>query len=113
MQQAGAQLTVIEKTHPVRPIPMLPNRGAPYIPPAPIPPPEYDGTYKGKLAVTNMEDYGVIRFLCKSTTAVACTVHTWTDCLILLGPGTWSSKDIMRHELGHCAGWPSDHPGAR
>jgi hypothetical protein len=92
---------------------MPPNRGAPYIPPAPIPPPEYDSTYKGKLAVTNMEDYGVIRFLCKSATAIACTVHTWTDCLILLGPGTWSSKDIMRHELGHCAGWPSDHPGAR
>jgi hypothetical protein len=96
---------------PARPAPPL---SAPLIPNViPMPPPEFDTPYKGKLTVTNMEDYGVIRFICKSTSAVACTVHTWGECLILLGPGTWSNKDVMRHELGHCNGWSNNHEGAR
>jgi hypothetical protein len=24
----------------------------------------------------------------------------------------WNSDIIIRHELGHCNGWPADHPGA-
>jgi hypothetical protein len=97
-------------TKPARPAPPL---SAPMIPHAPAPPIEFDGPYKGRLTVTNLEDYGIIRYICKNPTAVACAIHTSGNCLILLGPGTWSNKDVMRHELGHCQGWPADHPGAR
>jgi hypothetical protein len=97
-------------TKPARPAPPL---SAPMIPHAPAPPIEFDGPYKGRLTVTNLEDYGIIRYICKNPTAVACAIHTPGNCLILLGPGTWSNKDVMRHELGHCSGWPADHPGAR
>jgi hypothetical protein len=95
---------------PARPAPPL---AAPMIPMAPIPPVEFDGPYKGRLTVTNLEDYGIIRYICKNPTAVACAIHTWGDCLILLGPGTWSNKEVLRHELGHCNGWSNNHEGAR
>jgi hypothetical protein len=93
--------------------PAVPSPPAPAIPYAPIPPVEFDGPYKGRLTVTNLEDYGIIRYICRDHTAVACAIHTPTSCLILLGPGTWSNKRVMQHELGHCSGWPADHPGAR
>jgi hypothetical protein len=97
-------------SQPATPAPPL---GAPMIPHALAPPLEFDGNYKGKLTITRMEDFGIIQYICKNNTAVACAIHTAQSCLILLGPGTWSRADVLRHELGHCNGWPSDHPGAR
>jgi hypothetical protein len=30
-----------------------------------------------------------------------------------LGPLGWSLKAIVHHEIGHCNGWPEDHPRLR
>jgi hypothetical protein len=99
------------QAQPTRPAPPL---SAPLIPANPsIPPVEFDGTYRGKLTISKMDDFSVIQYICKSPNAVACAVHTASNCLILLGPGTWNRADVLRHEMGHCWGWPGDHPGAR
>jgi hypothetical protein len=140
MPQAGAQerlqqaqFSTVPKSPSIRTVPVVPwnyipkaeSPGPPavpappmsppaaMIPHAPLPPVEFDVPYKGRLTVTNLEDYGIIRYICKNPTAVACAVHTWGDCLILLGPGTWSNGRVMRHELGHCNGWSNNHEGAR
>ena len=78
-----------------------------------MPPEKYAKPYKGLLTVTKMDDYSVLRSLCNSATAVACSIHTSTSCLILLGPNVHDNPQALQHELSHCVGWPADHPGAR
>jgi len=87
---------------------------------APLPPAEYDRPYPGQLIVTKWRDYNLIRYICSETKppAVACSVFHHdgdgkpTSCLIMLGPKVWDNERAYRHELGHCNGWPSNHPGA-
>ena len=81
--------------------------------PIPMPPVEYMKPYKGLLTVTKMDDYSVLRSLCNSATAVACSIHSSTSCLILLGPNVHDNPQALQHELSHCVGWPANHPGAR
>jgi hypothetical protein len=37
-------------------------------------------------------------------------------CYIVLPPEDWGDhqdrEDVLRHEIGHCNGWPGHHPGA-
>jgi hypothetical protein len=81
--------------------------------PIPLPPPRFSGPYKGLLSIVKMEDYSVIKHLCSNVNAVACTVRTSTNCLVMLGPNVHDNPQALQHELSHCVGWPSDHPGAR
>ena len=86
-----------------------------------LPPAEFDHEYTGKLTVLREDNYVFIRYVCKETVnPVACSYRTYDSvtgetlsCLILLGPAAHGDPKVMRHELGHCAGWPNDHPGAR
>ena len=81
--------------------------------PIPLPPSQYAGLYKGLLSVVKMDDYSVLRSLCNSATAVACSVRSSTSCLVMLGPSVHDSEAALQHELSHCVGWPANHPGAR
>jgi hypothetical protein len=86
-----------------------------------LPPAEFDHEYKGKLTVLKEDNYVFIRYVCKDTAnPVACSFRTYDSvsgetlsCLIMLGPATWNDERALRHEIGHCNGWPGDHPGAR
>jgi hypothetical protein len=49
----------------------------------------------------------------RGVSAFACAIHTANYCLILLGPTVWDNEGILRHEIGHCNGWPQDHRGER
>ena len=81
--------------------------------PIPMPPEKYAKSYTGLLSVVRMDDYSVLRSLCNSATAVACSIHSSTSCLILLGPNVHDNPQALQHELSHCVGWPANHPGAR
>lgn len=88
-----------------------------------LPPVEYDRPYEGQLIVTKWKDYSLLRSICHkdiTVDAIACSIRTWDiatgkpiSCLIMLGPKAWDDARALRHEVGHCLGWPNDHPGAR
>ena len=78
--------------------------------PIPLPPPQYAKLYTGLLSVVKMEGYSVLRSLCNSATAVACSVRSSTSCLVMLGPIVHDSEAALQHELGHCNSWPASHP---
>ena len=81
--------------------------------PIPMPPVEYMKPYTGLLSVVKMDDYSVLRSLCNSATAVACSIRSSSSCLIMLGPNVHDNEQALQHELSHCVGWPGNHPGAR
>ena len=104
-----AKLTPPPVTAPISPFPVA------------LPPLEYDHQYTGKLTVLKQDDYLLIRELCRDVpTAIACSYRvydiasgTTISCLIMLGPVAHDDPNALRHEIGHCNGWPGDHPGAR
>jgi hypothetical protein len=85
-----------------------------------LPPAEYDHPYSGKLVVLKEDNLALIRHVCRDTpNPVACSYRTYDSatgetlsCLIMLGPGAHENAVALRHEIGHCNGWPGDHPGA-
>lgn len=81
--------------------------------PIPLPPPQFAKPYTGLLSIVKMDDYSVLRSLCNSATAVACSIRSSTSCLIMLGPNVHDNEQALQHELSHCVGWPGNHPGAR
>jgi hypothetical protein len=85
-----------------------------------LPPAEFDKPYKGKLQIVKVDDYAIVHSICQNdytksrrVSAFACAIHTARYCLILLGPTVWDNEEILRHEIGHCNGWPQDHRAAR
>jgi hypothetical protein len=94
----------------------------PVLPRIPMPPAEFDHAYTGKkLTVLKEDNYAFIRYVCRDNpTAIACSYRIYDNvsdetlsCLIMLGPMAHDDPQVLRHEIGHCNGWPSDHPGAR
>jgi hypothetical protein len=87
-----------------------------------LPPVKYDGPYRGgQVIVIKWNDYSMIRMICKDTpNPIACSYQTYSGipdrpiaCLIMLGPVAHNSAQVLRHEMGHCNGWASNHEGAR
>ena len=85
-----------------------------------VPPPEFIGTYKGPVIERVLPRPEVNRE-CPAF-ANACARRAVPDpsmfCVIVIpaidGLVTPHIQERMRlHEMGHCAGWPADHPGAR
>lgn len=84
-----------------------------------LPPPEYRN-YAGKFTVERVETPEQVKTLCNlKQTALACTYPpTKYDmpCRIIIASKEfiaatgYTDKIVMQHELGHCAGWPSNHP---
>lgn len=90
------------------------------------PPPYYDRPYLGRLTVDTVPTQRALAEVCPAAAArtpnlIGCAKrnHEGTDCRIILvsdsliiALGSTRAR-IMRHELGHCNGWPADHPGGK
>jgi hypothetical protein len=89
-----------------------------------LPPAEYDHPYDGELIVVQKEgatsrcpDNGAFTF--KPILGCAFRDIQNNRCLVLLAPAEvierygWNTEIVLRHERGHCLGWPAHHPGAR
>ncbi len=83
-----------------------------------VPPPEYRKPYTGELTI-NRVPLDDIPVKCKQLPNVlGCaywdrTAQAW--CRIYIPDNVTPSlqKDILAHELGHCNGWPGDHPTSK
>jgi hypothetical protein len=86
-----------------------------------LPPVEYDKDYEGNLIVQEVATIEELLETCKLTVkwALGCSTHTSWECHVYLVPESvmkkygWWREAMLRHELGHCNGWPGDHPGQR
>lgn len=82
------------------------------------PPAKYDHPYKGKLRVYYLPPKQVVtvcKKLIKSATLEqrGCAVHDDKSCTVIVVDKPYKGatpKAVLRHELGHCQGWPSHHP---
>src|SRR5216684_1345144 len=76
--------------------------------------------YKGTLIVT-IESQATIGAICPHIEAAAklgCNIK-WPDkCWVIVAPkeeieaAGYSVESVVRHEIGHCNGWPADHRDA-
>jgi hypothetical protein len=89
-----------------------------------FPPPEYDHPFSGKLEVHYLDDGALeIKAHCPANMygqRLGCmTINRPGYCQIYIGPidelETYGLTDItvLRHEIGHCNGWPGNHPNIR
>lgn len=86
-----------------------------------LPPAEYDHAYPGELIVVQSEaavkrcPEGPFAF----KPVLGCSFRREDRCLVILAPDDmirrygWTTAIVKRHEIGHCNGWPANHPGAR
>ena len=96
------------------------------LPFAELPPPEYMRPTTVDVTVIDIEDEVTLRLRCKWAPRKAgegalagCAFPMANSCLIYIGPETDRASvgvprnAVLAHEVGHCNGWPGDHPGAR
>jgi hypothetical protein len=91
--------------------------------PCPLPPVEYDHPFRGTLILSEGHDQATMHELCRAPFVIsipACIIERTNDtCTIALADdkhfaATPDTRElIVRHEIGHCNGWPPDHRGAR
>jgi hypothetical protein len=88
------------------------------------PPPEFDKPYEGILAIYRMPLADVQKLCSVNTYACSWVKHIPISqigdriaCYIIISPDDVLAQrgerqgynDVLRHEIGHCNGWPSDH----
>lgn len=86
-----------------------------------LPPPEYDKPYTGKLTIERVETPEDVKRICNlAKPALACAFpYDGTRCRIVIVPDEfiratgYTEEIVLRHERGHCGGWPASHPGQR
>jgi len=93
-----------------------------------LPPAEYDKPYEGELTIRRLATEQEIRTACPKVNwqanyqshATACSlVWNATRCdIYIVGDRALKAADMnynvaLRHELGHCNGWPGDHKGGK
>jgi hypothetical protein len=114
--------------------PIRPAELKPAVKPRPawiLPPAEYDHPYTaGRLFVTMVDSQADVRDKCESTrqldVALGCSgkTHLKSDpsvkgCHIVIAnkevieAAGYVYDLVLRHEIGHCNGWPGDHPNAQ
>jgi hypothetical protein len=81
-----------------------------------LPPPEYDHHYDGALKITVAETFAELADFCGRALKNACAKHIdgGDRCLVYMIKEEllqWTREIVLRHEIGHCNGWPGDHPG--
>jgi hypothetical protein len=82
-----------------------------------MPPVQYDKPYTGKLAIQRFSAREKIP--CKTLLACAYHASDYGRCYIamasdrLLATEHHTYATALRHELGHCNGWPGDHERKR
>jgi hypothetical protein len=86
-----------------------------------LPPVEYDKPYDGDLTIKMVATLEELRERCgtRIPKMLACAFHNSKSCVIYLVEDSvmrqrgWTTGILLRHETGHCNGWPGDHPGER
>jgi hypothetical protein len=92
-----------------------------------LPPLEYDHPYDGELKFITDLDQDTIKRMCGPKTSVACILgggklsyaYAAKECWIALARQEeidrlgLNREMVIRHEIGHCNGWPLDHPTPR
>jgi hypothetical protein len=86
-----------------------------------LPPLEYDYPYQGKLTVQRVDTIEELIVVCSTTRKwlLGCARPGTTSCQLILVRDEvirqygWTTELMMRHEVGHCNGWPQAHPGQR
>ena len=86
-----------------------------------LPPEQYDHDYEGDLTIKIVDTIEELRALCKldAPQLLACSTHNSQSCLIVMVKDKvmrqrgWTTGLLLRHERGHCNGWPGDHAGER
>src|SRR5262249_58987305 len=92
------------------------ERSVPIFPPA-----EYDHYYEGDLTIRIVATIEELYAICqlKQPNLLACTLRNHHSCVIVLVDDdvmrrrSWTTGMLLRHEMGHCNGWPGDHPNER
>lgn len=83
------------------------------LPPAPLPPAQYDRPFAGKLIVVKVS-FARMQRICGAGRWWVCEGFTFGNingvCKVYV---TVRDARLIRHEVGHCNGWPAHHPGAR
>jgi hypothetical protein len=85
-----------------------------------LPPLEYDHPYTGKLHIIRA-DKNLLLKKCSAPLGLgadqlACADPSENECVIFLASNDileitgWSEEILLRHEIGHCNGWPGNHP---
>jgi hypothetical protein len=100
----------------VMPAPPAPQTRHPILPPV-----EYDKPYDGDLTIKMVPTFEALRIACNvyNPAMLACAIHNAKSCVIYLVEDEvmrqrgWNTGLLLRHEIGHCNGWPGDHPGQR
>ena len=90
-----------------------------------LPPIIYDHMPDKSVKVVDVSTEAELRARCgwppsdgNGATIVGCAATTDPHiCHVFLGPRpSWTGLTrniVLRHEMGHCSGWPADHPGIR
>ena len=84
-----------------------------------LPPVEYDHFYEGDLTIKMVSTIEELHALCKIDGALACAFRNEKSCVIVMVHDevmrrrNWTTGLLLRHEIGHCNGWPGDHSGQR
>lgn len=82
------------------------------------PPARFDHAYSGKIRVYNLPQ-NQVAMECKKLIGWAtpkmhgCSQHNDTECIVITVDKTFmgaTPKAVLRHEIGHCNGWPGNHP---
>jgi hypothetical protein len=93
----------------------------------PLPPLEYDHAHQGPVVVFQATDQADMKIKCNRPDILAyvpvfgCSwaANAQHPCLIVVADDAtitrwgWTRNIVLRHEIGHCNGWPQDHAGAR
>jgi hypothetical protein len=97
-----------------------------------LPPDKYDVPYTGSLKIW-ITPLPVIEYFCRGASHISCAWPGVKECrMLILQPVAegkrFDTLDVdgkavanvkgnlalaLRHELGHCNGWPNDHPDGR
>ena len=85
-----------------------------------LPPVEYDHEY-GDLTIQLVNTLEELYAICGTKTPfmLACSYINQKSCLVIMVNDSimrrngWTTGLLLRHEQGHCNGWPGDHTGQR
>src|SRR5215475_1692669 len=88
----------------------------PYLPPA-----EFDHPYDGQLKIIRVPTREEVQWLCLGglpPAAIACAkrwMFSNTCAIVIIADDVLATTDltyelVLQHEIGHCNGWPGDHP---
>src|SRR5262245_61016927 len=75
-----------------------------------LPPVEYDHQYEGDLTIKMVPTLADLYRACSvynNPVLLACSYRYASDVMRERG---WNTGLLLRHEIGHCNGWPGDHP---